>query len=284
MDFRKQVKMNIPMNRKSPVRLGDLAASMGRNVQKPRRLQPNLGNAAGMPRMGAPAQVSGRGTAWPSASSPSPEPPRQGIIQPGRAASSAVPPPKRKALTGMRLQKGQKVPLAEHGRPLPQVEVSIGWNAKAPACDLDASAFLLSGANKVVGDEWFVFYGQERSPDGSVVHHGDSAGGVEETLTIDWRRMDPRVKKIVFTLTIHEALRQGLHFGMVSNAYIMLRSPGAGQGILHFELGEYYSNVTSMMVGELYERDGQWKFHAVGNGVARDLAGLCGLYGVNVSG
>ena len=174
--------------------------------------------------------------------------------------------------------------LAENGRSFSQLEVSLGWNAKNPACDLDASAFLLAGNNKVVGDEWFVFYGQERSPDGSVVHRGDSAGGVGETLAVDLGRMDARVKKIVFIITINEALKQGLNFGMVSDAYIQLRSPAAGKGILHFELEEYYSNVTAMMVGELYERNGEWKFHAIGNGVARDLAGLCELYGVNVSG
>jgi tellurium resistance protein TerD len=176
------------------------------------------------------------------------------------------------------------VSLAENGRSFSQLEVSLGWNAKNPACDLDASAFLLAGNNKVVGDEWFVFYGQEQSPDGSVVHRGESAGGVGETLAVDLGRMDARVKKIVFIITINEALKQGLNFGMVSDAYIQLLSPAAGKGILHFELEEYYSNVTSMMVGELYERNGEWKFHAIGNGVARDLAGLCELYGVNVSG
>ena len=45
---------------------------------------------------------------------------------------------------------------------------------------------------------------------------------------------------------------------------------------------EYYTNVISMMIGELYIHNGTWKFNAIGNGVAKDLAGLCELYGVNV--
>ena len=48
------------------------------------------------------------------------------------------------------------------------------------------------------------------------------------------------------------------------------------------DLDEYYTNVTSMMIGELYLHNGAWKFNAIGNGVAKDLAGLCGLYGVQV--
>jgi tellurium resistance protein TerD len=47
-------------------------------------------------------------------------------------------------------------------------------------------------------------------------------------------------------------------------------------------MDEYYTNVTSMMIGELYLHNGAWKFNAIGNGVAKDLAGLCGLYGVQV--
>ncbi len=50
-----------------------------------------------------------------------------------------------------------------------------------------------------------------------------------------------------------------------------------------FQMREYYSNVISMMIGEIYQYNGSWKFHAVGNGVVKDLAGLCALYGVEVS-
>ena len=37
-----------------------------------------------------------------------------------------------------------------------------------------------------------------------------------------------------------------------------------------------------MMIGEIYQHNGTWKFNAIGNGVTRDLAGLCALYGVQV--
>lgn len=302
--------MNIPMNRKSPLRLGDMAASMGRNVRKPHRLEKSLENAVGTrqvsgynpispgiyppssPAAGQPSCPTGS-SALPAgrpgqpvrpAASSRPAAPAHSVTSPHPAAPvRSAPPPMPKNLTGARLQKGQKVSLTENGHPISRLEVSLGWYAKNPACDLDASAFLLAGNDKVVGDEWFVFYGQGQSPDGSVVHRGDSAGSTGETLAVDWGRMDSRVKKIVFIITINEALKHRLNFSMVSDAYIQLRSPATGKGILHFELEEYYSNVTSMMVGELYERNGEWKFHAIGNGVARDLAGLCELYGVNVA-
>lgn len=52
--------------------------------------------------------------------------------------------------------------------------------------------------------------------------------------------------------------------------------------LVSFKMDEYYTNVTSMMIGELYLHNGAWKFNAIGNGMAKDLAGLCGLYGVQV--
>ena len=39
---------------------------------------------------------------------------------------------------------------------------------KKTACDVDVSAFLLGANQKVLGDSWFVFYGQPQSPDRSV--------------------------------------------------------------------------------------------------------------------
>jgi tellurium resistance protein TerD len=68
---------------------------------------------------------------------------------------------------------------------------------------------------------------------------------------------------------------------MLEDAYIRIMDP-AGTELVSFKMDEYYTNVTSMMIGELYLHNGAWKFNAIGNGMAKDLAGLCGLYGVQV--
>ncbi len=69
---------------------------------------------------------------------------------------------------------------------------------------------------------------------------------------------------------------------MMQDAYIRILDE-RGMECVSFLMTEYYSNVVSMMIGEIYQYNGSWKFNAVGNGVARDLAGLCALYGVEVS-
>lgn len=177
------------------------------------------------------------------------------------------------------VQKGQKMPLGMAGQ-IPGLKIAMGWNVTDTRCDIDLSAYLLDSSGKVPGDNWFVFYGQTQSPDGSI--YLDIRGTEEdrEIVNIDLRRLDPSVARIVFVLTINEAFTQHLNFSMVKDAYIRLLDPVTNRELFSFMLTDYYSNVTSMMPGEIYLHNGQWKFNAIGNGVSRDLAGLCQLYGV----
>lgn len=188
---------------------------------------------------------------------------------------------------GVILKKGQKVALSNNGTTLKNIRVCLGWDVLNQDVDLDASAFMLGADNKIVGDDWFVFYGQPQSPDGSVNHSGDSQGqgeGDDEIISIALDRVNQSVNKITFVVTIDEALERGFNFSMVSNAYVRVVNADTNVEIARFTLSEYYNNVTSMVVGELYKHNGQWKFNPVGDGVAKDLAGLCEMYGVNVAG
>lgn len=178
------------------------------------------------------------------------------------------------------VQKGQKISIGSE-TSLHAINACFGWNTKNPLCDVDVSAFLLGANGKVLGDEWFVFYGQTDSPDRSTVLHLDSATD-REIITVDFNKLNRSVKKIVFVLTINEAFEKNLNFGMMKDAYIRILNPSNLTEYVSFKMEDYYSNVISMMIGEVYNHNGNWKFNAVGNGVARDLAGLCALYGVAV--
>lgn len=204
------------------------------------------------------------------------QPVKRASSQPVRTCKRPIP-----RLTNP-MQKGQKVSLTTFGA-LSGVEVRLGWNTRREDCEVDVSAFLLGEDGKVIGDDWFVFYGQTKSPDQSTSFLAD--GGMDrEVITVDFCRLHSSVKKIVFVLTIHEALEKKLHFGMVEDAYIRILEAGSKKELVSFQMTEYYSNVISMMIGEIYLYQNLWKFHGIGSGVARDLAGLCALYGVEVSG
>ena len=163
-----------------------------------------------------------------------------------------------------------------------KIKVNFGWNVKNPACDVDVSAFLLSGSGKVVGDDYFVFYGQESSPEKSVLFKNVETANVLEVFDIDTAVLNPAVAKIVFVMTINDALENSLNFSMLKDAYIQIADPLNNTELASFLVEEYYNNINSMMMGEIYLHNGAWKFNAIGNGVNKDLAGLCEFYGVAV--
>ena len=201
--------------------------------------------------------------------------------------SQPIAPKQRPQGTGVRLKKGQKTSLSQMNPNLSEIQVCLGWDILNQACDLDASAFMLGANDKVIGDDWFVFYGQPTSPDGSITHMGDSTDGAgagdDEIINVNLARLNPGVQKIVFIVTINEALERHLNFSMVANAYVRVLDKSTGKELVKFMLTDYFATVTSMVVGEVYSKGGQWRFNPVGNGYAEDLAGLCGVYGVNVA-
>ena len=181
------------------------------------------------------------------------------------------------------LKKGQKVALSM-GTSLPlSVKARFGWNVRNPQCDIDVSVFLLNQSGKVPSDDWFVFYGQTESPDRSVSFATDATTLDREIITLDLSRLSKSITRIVFVLTINEAFEKSLNFSMIQDAYIRITTENANQTLLCFRIDEYYANVTSMTIGELYLHNNQWKFNPIGNGINKDLAGQCGVYGVNLA-
>lgn len=180
------------------------------------------------------------------------------------------------------LQKGQKINITSANGAAPsKIVLGVGWQIKDARCELDMSAFMLDGNSRIIGDDWFVFYGQPVSPDGSI-RFSDTAGADIESITVDLQKVSPSVERIALVVTINEALQKRLNFSMVQDVYVRILDSAAGKETVRFLLTDYYSSVTAMVVGELYRYKGMWKLNAVGDGVAKDLAGLCAMYGVEV--
>ncbi|WEH42053.1 TerD family protein [Streptomyces sp. NBC_01218] len=190
---------------------------------------------------------------------------------------------------GVTLAKGGNVSLSKAAPNLTQVLIGLGWDARSTTgadFDLDASA-LLCQSGRVLGDEWFVFYNNLTSPDGSVEHTGDNLTGMgdgdDESVIVHLDQVPPHCDKIVFPVSIHEADSRGQTFGQVSNAFIRVVNQADGQELARYDLTEDASSETAMIFGELYRYNGEWKFRAVGQGYASGLRGIALDFGVNVS-
>lgn len=167
------------------------------------------------------------------------------------------------------LTKGQRIEIG-----LSKVGVGLGWDPNDGSgndFDLDASAFMLSDNKRLPADEYFVFYNNPKSPDGSVESSGDdltggSSDGDDETLTVDLTQVDPKIQEIVFTVTIHDYENRKQNFGQVRNSFIRIYNAQTNEEIAKYELDEDFSIETAVEFGRLYKRGGEWKFEAMGIG------------------
>lgn len=186
------------------------------------------------------------------------------------------------------LAKGGNVSLTKAAPNLTQVQIGLGWDARSTTgapFDLDASALLCSGG-RVLGDEYFVFYNNLKSPEGSVEHQGDNltgdGDGDDEVVVVNLDLVPAQVDKVVFAVSIYDAEARMENFGQVRNAYIRVVNTVDGQEIARYDLSEDASSETAMIFGELYRYAGEWKFRAVGQGYASGLRGIALDFGVNV--
>jgi len=190
---------------------------------------------------------------------------------------------------GVSLSKGGNVSLSKAAPDLTAVTVGLGWDVRVTTgadFDLDASALLLGADGKVLSDQHFVFFNNLTSPDGTVEHTGDNLTGEgegdDEAVNVDLAGMDSRVDRIVFPVSIYDAVNRGQAFGQVRNAFIRVVNRADGSELARYDLTEDASTETAMVFGELYRYNSEWKFRAIGQGYASGLHGIAQDFGVNV--
>jgi tellurium resistance protein TerD len=191
---------------------------------------------------------------------------------------------------GVSLSKGGNVSLSKTDPSLVRVRVGLGWDTRSTDgqdFDLDGSAFLLTDAGRVRGDNDFIFYNNLVSVDGSVTHTGDNrtgeGDGDDEALIVELNKVPTDVSKIAFTVTIHDAEMRRQSFGQVSNAFMRIVNEDTSIEVARYDLTEDASTETAMIFGELYRHNGEWKFRAVGQGYTGGLGAMCSQFGINAS-
>lgn len=187
------------------------------------------------------------------------------------------------------LQKGQRVDLTKDRPSLKNVLIGLGWDINhydgETDFDLDASAFMTKANGKVGNENDFIFYGNLNHVSGSVQHMGDNrtceGDGDDEVIKVQLDKIPSDYDTISFTVTIYEAEKRLQNFGMVENAYVRLIDEDTGEELVRFDLTEDFSTETALVVAEIYKRDGQWKFAAIGSGYDGGLKALCKEYGID---
>ncbi|MEU9203549.1 TerD family protein [Streptomyces sp. NPDC048332] len=172
----------------------------------------------------------------------------------------------------MSLRKGANTPV-ESAR----VRVELGWRTGPGAPDVDVSALLLTAVGKVRSDDDFVFYNQPVHPSGAVRHEGrrQDGGVAVETIDVALAAVEQEIGTVVVA-----ASTDG-RFGQVAGLFVRVLDAVSGAETARFEATDATTE-TAFVLGELYRRNGAWKFRAVGQGYDSGLAGLATDFGISV--
>ena len=181
------------------------------------------------------------------------------------------------------LQKGQKVSLKKtNGGTLSNLMVGLGWDAAKPeggffkrlfgnteSIDCDASVFVCQGGKFVDKDD-LVYFGNLKHRSGAIQHMGDNLTGEgegdDEQIFVNLDDMPGRYDKLIFVVNIYQAVERKQHFGMIKNAYIRIVDADTREELCRFNLSEDYTDMLSMIAGEVYRYKNEWKFNAIGTG------------------
>ncbi|GAA0480254.1 TerD family protein [Streptomyces olivaceiscleroticus] len=189
----------------------------------------------------------------------------------------------------MSMPKGGNAPV-EAGA----VRIELSWRPGPGVPDVDASALLLDGG-KVRDDGDFVFYNQPAHASGAVRHEGKrtAAGAATDVLAVDLAAVEPAIERVVLAasadggtfgqvpeLSVRVLDATGTNTGNTGPLGVGAAAPG-GAELVRFD-SQDATVETAFVLGELYRRQGGWKFRAIGQGYDSGLAGLATDYGISV--
>lgn len=159
-------------------------------------------------------------------------------------------------------QKGRLADLGLHG-PFPvALDLAVG------GMEIDVSCFGLDAAGQLSDDRYMVFFNQPSAPDQAVTLAPD---GSRPRFQVDLARLPAGIDKLVFTA----ALAGAGSLRALGPSSLVLGHDGA---VFAFS-GADFQDEQAIIIAELYRRDGDWRFGAVGQGFAGGLAALLRHFG-----
>lgn len=160
--------------------------------------------------------------------------------------------------------RGQKGKLADLGTGhVFNVDVEIAANGAS----VDVSCFGLDANDKLSDDRYMVFYNQLASPEGAVRL---DLGGGRARFAVNLDGLPSAIAKLVFVAAID---------GAATMRTLGASSLSLGSAVRFPWSGADFGDEKALIVAEIYRRDGQWRFGAVGQGFNGGLSALLANFG-----
>jgi len=184
----------------------------------------------------------------------------------------------------MKLSKGERFNISQEAPDLKKMAIALGWQVTeaGQSYEIDVSAFMLGSDGKIPNDQYFIFYNNLQSSDGSVLQtipENNNPGKENKTIYgVILERVNPEIVEITFVVTIHEAEKIKAKFSNVTKSFIKVCNLDTGSELFRYELEDNFSRETAVEFGRLYRKNGEWRFQAVGEGYQAGLKSFVDKY------
>ena len=112
----------------------------------------------------------------------------------------------------------------------------------------------------------FIFYNNNSWENGIIQLKESNDSTINSTFKFYLKRIPNNISKIAITATIYDYKSKNQNFSLVKNMFIRGREKGTNTDIFHFDLDDFLSLETGLIIGEIYKYNGYWKFNAVASG------------------
>ncbi|WP_411073896.1 restriction endonuclease [Streptomyces sp. cmx-4-7] len=145
---------------------------------------------------------------------------------------------------------------------------------------LDVCALVCEGG-RVLGDEWFVFYNNPATPDGSVAVV-TAAPGDRAAVRVGFDALPARADRLVLVAAVDPEVNPDADLRGFTEAGIRLRD-GSGGELDRLDVSDGRDGETALVLGSFRRRaGGDWDFVVGGKGYAGGLGELVGDFGIRV--
>ncbi|MER5310382.1 restriction endonuclease [Streptomyces sp. NPDC002773] len=155
--------------------------------------------------------------------------------------------------------------------------LGMDWAGSAA---LDVCALVCSG-NQVLGDEWFVFFNNRSTPDGSV-SMAAAAPGDRVAVRVGFDALPARADRLVLVAAVDPEVNPDADLGGFTDAGIRLRDD-SGAELDRLVVSDGRPGETALVLGSFRRRaGGDWDFVLGGKGYRGGLQELVGDFGIQV--
>jgi stress response protein SCP2 len=188
------------------------------------------------------------------------------------------------AATVAALRKGGNVTLSALADELGSVSAMLEWGVeRGRRLDADVSAVLIGDDGRARSNDDLVFYNQKAGGDGAVRLRGkvsfeaERFTGFADVIDVDVDGLADSIEKVVLAASVDPSI--GGTFGELAFLRLRLLRSSDSTELLRFDIPDATTE-RAFVFGEIYRRDGSWKFRAVGQGYDGGIDALVADYGL----